>query len=140
MFISGSAARLPGGDAACARILADCGGVQGRFPGNRCALHEMTYYSPCLGKTGAEGRAGKLLRRAAGLRAEIQKRGRIDYFATSLPAMLLFDRPAFRQKRPALFLSERNSTGEKRGGALLRKVLRRDPNHALRLIFERMQS
>jgi hypothetical protein len=70
---------------------------------------------------------------------------RIDYFATSLPAMLLFDDDLqFRQETTALFLQAQAQLGlgRKAGAAsLLRKVLRRDPNHALAAdLLSEMQS
>ncbi len=58
----------------------------------------------------------------------------IDYFATSLPAMLLFDDDlAFRQKTTALFLQAQAHAGlgkTTRAKTLLRAVLKRDPNHS----------
>ena len=60
---------------------------------------------------------------------------KIDYFATSLPTMLLFDDDlAERQKTEALFLQAqaRLGLGEKtKARRLLREVLQRDPSHAL---------
>ena len=60
---------------------------------------------------------------------------KIDYFATSLPTMLLFDDDLqFRQETTALFLQAQAHLGlgrRAKATALLRTVLRRDPNHAL---------
>ena len=60
---------------------------------------------------------------------------RIDYFATSLPSMLLFDDDlSFRQETTALFLRAQAQLGLGRtlkAKSLLRLVLRRDPSHAL---------
>ena len=60
---------------------------------------------------------------------------KIDFFATSLPAMLLFDDDLqFRQETTALFLQAQAQLGLDRKAAakkLLQQVLRRDPNHAL---------
>jgi len=60
---------------------------------------------------------------------------RIDYFATSLPTMLLFDDDlSFRQETTALFLRAQAQLGLGRtlkAKSLLRLVLRRDPSHAL---------
>ena len=60
---------------------------------------------------------------------------KIDYFATSLPTMLLFDDDLqFRQETRALFLQAQAWLGlgrRPRARALLATVLRRDPNHAL---------
>jgi hypothetical protein len=60
---------------------------------------------------------------------------RIEYSATSLPTMLLFeDDLQARQETKALFLQAQALLGlGKRGRAraLLRSVLKRDPNHGL---------
>ena len=60
---------------------------------------------------------------------------KIDYFATSLPTMLLFDDDIqFRQETTALFLQAqaRLGLGQKaKAKSLLKTVLNRDPNHAL---------
>ena len=60
---------------------------------------------------------------------------KIDYFATSLPAMLLFeDDLQFRQETTALLLQAQAHLGlgrKARARGMLRTVLRRDPNHAL---------
>lgn len=101
------------------------------------AFSEMTYFSAlALKKSGKESEARRLLR---GLLAYARKlartRATIDYFATSLPTMLLFDDDLqARQKTTALFLEAqaRLGLGENRTARkLLRAVLRRDPNHAL---------
>ncbi|MEO6992360.1 MAG: hypothetical protein ABI273_01910, partial [Lacunisphaera sp.] len=84
--------------------------------------------------------ARRLLR---GLLAHARKLGQtpatIDYFATSLPTMLLFnDDLQARQETTALFLEAqaRLGLGEKTAARkLLRTVLRRDPNHALAADF-----
>jgi hypothetical protein len=59
---------------------------------------------------------------------------KIDYFATSLPTMLLFeDDLRKRQQITALFLMARASLGLERkreAGVLLQKILRRDGSHA----------
>ena len=64
---------------------------------------------------------------------------KIDYFATSLPTMLLFDDDLqFRQETAALFLQAqaRLGLGQKvPAKALLSVVLKRDPNHALAADF-----
>jgi tetratricopeptide (TPR) repeat protein len=60
---------------------------------------------------------------------------KIDYFATSLPTMLLFDDDLqFRQATSALFLQAQAHLGLKRRAktkVLLAQVLKRDPNHPL---------
>jgi tetratricopeptide (TPR) repeat protein len=101
------------------------------------AFSEMTYYSAlalkCLGrKTAARRLLQDLLAHARKLRSA---KARIDYFATSLPTLLVFDDDLqFRQETAALFLEAQAQLGLGRGQkakALLATVLRRDPNHAL---------
>ena len=137
------------GDAACARhhwqIAA---GFKGDFQEMRVrAFSEMTYYSALAWeKLGRKARAGRLLRELLAYARKLQKAAaRIDYFATSLPAMLLFDDDLqFRQETTALFLQAQAQLGQGRkagAGSLLRKVLRRDPNHALAAdLLSEMQS
>ena len=67
---------------------------------------------------------------------QLQKtQAKIDYFATSLPTMLLFDEDIQqRQETTALFLQAQAELGlghKAKGTALLREVLRREPNHAI---------
>lgn len=100
------------------------------------AFSEMTCWSALsLEKLGRKREAKKLLLDLlAHARAIRKSPAKIDYFATSLPAMLLFeDDLPFRQETTALFLQAqaRLGLGQKaKAQALLRKVLRRDPNHA----------
>jgi len=101
------------------------------------AFSEMTFYSALsLRRLGQKARANKLLRellayakRLSGIRATI------DYFATSLPTMLLFDDDLqFRQETTALFLQAQAQLGlgkESLARSLLSQVLQRDPNHPL---------
>jgi tetratricopeptide (TPR) repeat protein len=101
------------------------------------AFSEMTYYSALsLAKLGRGVKARRLLRDLMVYARNLKKAAaRIDYFATSLPAMLLFeDDLQFRQDTTALFLQAQAHLGMGKKGrakALLRTVLRRDPNHAL---------
>jgi tetratricopeptide (TPR) repeat protein len=101
------------------------------------AFSEMTYYSArALERLGRKAGARKLLR---GLLAYARRLARapakIDYFATSLPTMLVFDEDLQkRQQITALFLQAQARLGlGQRATAkkLLAEVLRRDPNHAL---------
>jgi tetratricopeptide (TPR) repeat protein len=97
---------------------------------------EMTYYSAraleCLGRRAQAKRLFRNLlvyaRQLAGTPA------RIDYFATSLPTMLLFDDDMDkRQKTTSMFLEAQARLGLGMKAAamkLLRGVLRRDPSHA----------
>jgi tetratricopeptide (TPR) repeat protein len=98
---------------------------------------EMTYYSArALEKLGRRAEAKKLFRALLAYAQKLQKTAaKIDYFATSLPTMLLFeDDLQFRQDTTALFLQAQahlGLSGKKKARALLETVLRRDPNHAL---------
>jgi tetratricopeptide (TPR) repeat protein len=100
------------------------------------AFSEMTYYSALAWqRLGRKPRAARLLR---DLLAHARQLGRtqakVDYFATSLPTMLLFtDDLAARQQTSALFLEAQARLGlgqAARARRLLSTVLRRDPNHA----------
>lgn len=101
------------------------------------AYSEMTYYSALsLERLGRRAEARKLLRELlAYARTLARQPAKIDYFATSLPTMLLFnDDLEARQGTTALFLEAqaRLGLGEKAAARrLLRIVLQRDPNHAL---------
>jgi tetratricopeptide (TPR) repeat protein len=97
---------------------------------------EMTYYSALSwGRLGQTQRMKKLLRE---LLDHARRLGRtkagIDYFATSLPTMLLFDDDIqFRQETTALFLEAQAQLGLGKttlARRLLARVLQRDPNHA----------
>ena len=101
------------------------------------AFSEMTYYSALAWmKLGQRDRAKKLFRDLLAYAQQLHKtRAKIDYFATSLPTMLIFDDDIqFRQDTAALFLQAqaRLGLGQKpKAKSLLQAVLRRDPNHAL---------
>ncbi|MDK3157970.1 tetratricopeptide repeat protein [Kamptonema cortianum] len=101
------------------------------------AFSEMTYYSALAWeKLGKKSQARKLLRDLLGYARMLEKsQAKIDYFATSLPTMLLFDDDIqFRQVTAARFLQAQAALGlgqKAKGRALLKDVLRRDPNHAL---------
>jgi tetratricopeptide (TPR) repeat protein len=111
---------------------------QGDFQTMRiCSFSEMTYYSALSWKRlGQKARAEKLLIGLLDYARKLPKtKARIDYFATSLPTMLLFDDDLqYRQETTALFLQAQAQLGfgnRSRGQALLTAVLTRDPNHAL---------
>jgi tetratricopeptide (TPR) repeat protein len=98
---------------------------------------EMTFYSAlaleCLGQ---KARARKLWQKLLAYARQLEKTpAKIDYFATSLPTMLLFAEDIqFRQETTALFLQAQARLGlgqRATASALLRKVLQRDPNHPL---------
>jgi tetratricopeptide (TPR) repeat protein len=101
------------------------------------AFSEMTYYSALAWeKLGQRAKANRLFRDLLGYAQKLQKaRAKIDYFATSLPTMLLFDDDLQqRQETTALFLQAqaRFGLGQKaRANQLLSVVLKRDPNHPL---------
>jgi tetratricopeptide (TPR) repeat protein len=101
------------------------------------AFSEMTYYSAlACEKLGQRAKAKKLFRDLLTYAQQLQKtQAKIDYFATSLPTMLLFDDDIqFRQETTALFLQAqaRLGLGQKaHAKRLLATVLKRDPNHAL---------
>ncbi len=105
------------------------------------AFSEMTFYSALsLEKLNQRARAKKLFRELLAYALQLQKKkATIEYFATSLPTMLLFDDDLqFRQETTALFLQAQAWFGlgsKARAKRLLLKVLRRDPNHALAADF-----
>jgi tetratricopeptide (TPR) repeat protein len=100
------------------------------------AFSEMTFYSALSWeKLGQKAKAKKLFRDLLAYARNLEKsEAKIDYFATSLPAMLLFeDDLQLRQETSALFLQAqaRLGLGERtKAKTLLKKVLRHDPNHA----------
>jgi tetratricopeptide (TPR) repeat protein len=101
------------------------------------AFSEMTYYSALSReKLGQKAKARKLFRDLLAYARQLQKsEAKMDYFATSLPTMLLFDDDLeFRQETTAMFLQAQAWMGlgkMARAESLLNKVLQRDPNHAL---------
>jgi len=101
------------------------------------AYSEMTYYSALsLEKLGRKSAAKNLLRDLLAYAKKLSRqKATIDYFATSLPAMLLFEEDLqARQLTTAIFLEAqaRLGLGQKAAGRnLLHAVLRRDPSHAL---------
>src|SRR5262249_16082552 len=97
------------------------------------AFSEMTYYSALSWqKLGQMAKAQQLLRQLLAYARKLQNSSAtIDYFATSLPTMLLFDDDLqFRQETTALFLQAQAQLGlgqRLKAKTLLRSVLRRDP-------------
>lgn len=97
---------------------------------------EMTAFSArALHRLGRRAEARALLRALARHAADLAATpAQIDYFATSLPTMLLFrDDLDFRQQTTALFLAAQALHGLGRlaeARARLRHVIRRDPSHA----------
>jgi tetratricopeptide (TPR) repeat protein len=105
------------------------------------AFSEMTFYSALAWQElGQPRKARQLFRQLLAFSGTLFKASaKMDYFATSLPAMLLFDDDLqARQQVTALFLQAqaRLGLGEKaKAKSLLLTVLRRDPNHALAADF-----
>jgi len=101
------------------------------------SFSEMTFYSAlACERLGQCARAKKLFRDLLAYAQALQKApAEIDYFATSLPTMLLFeDDLRFRQGTTALFLQAQAQLGlgnRSRARSLLKSVLKRDPNHPL---------
>lgn len=97
---------------------------------------EMTYYSVCaLNRLGQVGEAKRLARELLQYARKLARtEPRIDYFATSLPAMLLFhDDLGKRNAITALFLEAQAALAlgsSRRGQRLLNLVLQLDPSHA----------
>jgi len=98
---------------------------------------EMTYYSAlALARLGRKAASIRLFRALLAYgRRLARQRAQIDYFATSLPTMLVFeDDLTKRQHITATFLQAQACLGLGRASEakkLLAKVLRLDPNHAL---------
>jgi tetratricopeptide (TPR) repeat protein len=107
------------------------------------AFSEMTYYSALSReKLGQREKARQLFRDLLAYARKLPREpAKIDYFATSLPTMLLFDDDLqFRQETTALFLQAQAQLGlgqKTKAKTLLQTVLRRDPNHALAADFLR---
>ncbi|MEY2466148.1 MAG: hypothetical protein QOD03_669, partial [Verrucomicrobiota bacterium] len=101
------------------------------------AFSELTYYSALsLEKLGQPAKAKKLFRDLLAYAQKLQQtQAKIDYFATSLPTMLLFDDDLqFRQETTAIFLAAQAQLGlgkKNKAKLSLQTTLRRDPNHAL---------
>jgi tetratricopeptide (TPR) repeat protein len=101
------------------------------------AFSEMTYFSAlslqCLGRRAAARKL--LIELGKHARKLLKTRAKIDYFATSLPTMLLFeDDLQRRQDICATFMLAQSELGlgrKRQAERLLKKVLRRNPNHPL---------
>ncbi len=136
-FWLGEALAALGNDAAAREQWTKAATFRGDFQAMSVrAFSEMTYYSALAWRRlGQEAKATRLLRDLlAYARALAKTPAKIDYFATSLPTMLLFtDDLAARQTTTALFLEAQARLGLGEFTAaqrLLRRVLQRDPNHA----------
>jgi len=102
-----------------------------------CAFSEMTYFSALAWqRLGKKTKSTRLLEDLLDYACKLEKQtAKIDYFATSLPTMLLFEADIqATQVTTARFLQAQAllGLGQKADAqALLRDVLLRDPNHAL---------
>ena len=100
------------------------------------AFSELTYYSALAWqKLGQPAKTKKLLRELLAYALNLSKvEAKIDYFATSLPTMLLFDDDLQRrQDTTAMFLEAQARLGlgqKSQAQRLLANVLKRDPNHS----------
>ncbi len=100
-------------------------------------ISETTFWSAmALARLGRQNESEALARQIQQYAGELEKQEpKIDYFATSLPAMLLFDEDLHeRQTITVLFLQAQAvlALGEDKktlGLDLLRQVLQRDRNH-----------
>jgi len=101
------------------------------------AFSEMTFYSALAWeKLGQKAQAKKLFRELLAYARALEKaKAKIDYFATSLPTMLIFDDDLqYRQTTAARFLQAQAHLGlgrKAQAKKLLATVLQRDPNHLL---------
>ncbi len=96
---------------------------------------DKTYYRAlALKRLGQEAEADELLAGLASYADELQRTpAKIDYFATSLPTMLLFNEDIdVRQKKEAMFLRAQARLGQglkNEAERMLQEILADDPNH-----------
>ena len=101
------------------------------------AFSALTYYAALAWQQlGRKAKARKLLGDLLAYAEQLERaEAKIDYFATSLPTMLLFeDNLRFRQATAARFLQAQARLGlgqRARARRLLKGVLQRDPHHAM---------
>ncbi|HVT72073.1 MAG TPA: DUF5107 domain-containing protein [Lacunisphaera sp.] len=133
----GEAHAAAGERAAAVRAWQAAARARGDFQemGVRAWSEQTCFTALALARLGRRRAATRLLRALARHARRLENApARIDYFATSLPAMLLFaDNLAQRQKTTALFLQAQAEFGlgrRFRARRLLSRVLRRDPAHA----------
>ena len=124
-------------DAAARRHWALAGEFRGDFQGMRVrAYSEMTYYSArALERLERNQEAAAMMKGLSEYaEALLVTPAKIDYFATSLPSLLLFEQDLQkRQERSAHFMLAQASLAlgdARRARDLLERVLREDPNHA----------
>jgi tetratricopeptide (TPR) repeat protein len=131
----GAACHALGDSAKARRHWKSAAEFKGDFQGMKVrAFSEMTYYSAIAWRRlGQDGKANRLLRDLLAYARELHRApAAIDYFATSLPTMLLFDDDLeSRQHNDARLLEAqaRAGLGETKSAlAILRDVLRHNPN------------
>jgi tetratricopeptide (TPR) repeat protein len=101
------------------------------------SFSEMTYFSGlAMGELGQKERGRELFHQLLTYARKLRKEeAKIDYFATSLPTLLLFDDDLnARQLTSSLLLEGLARLGlgqQARGRRLLQEVLERDPHHGL---------
>jgi tetratricopeptide (TPR) repeat protein len=106
------------------------------------AYSEMTYFTArAMERLGQKPKASKLFRELSKYAKDLEKqKAKIDYFATSLPTMLLFeDDLQKRQTTDARFMQALAEYGlGKRANALklVKDVLKRDPAHGAAADFK----
>jgi len=97
---------------------------------------EMTFYSAlALERLGKKDASKKLFQGLQEYAGDLRRsKAKVDYFATSLPTLLLFDDDLQARQETTAFLfnaQARLGLGEKaKTGRLLQEVLERDPSHA----------
>lgn len=133
----GCAADALGARAAARRHWRTAARFAGDFQAMRtCPFSELTYYSALARMRLGQRAAGRrLLEDLLAYARQLERTpATIDYFATSLPTLLLFaDDLDFRQQTTARFLQAQAHFGlahPRRARALLREVLQRDPSHS----------
>lgn len=135
---AGDACAALGDRASARRHWKQAAEFRGDFQGMKERVFSESTFASALAwrRLGHDDRANRLLRELRRFARELaaQPAG-IDYFATSLPTMLLFeDDLSARQRTTALFLEAQACLGlGERAAArrLLRQVLKRDASHAL---------
>jgi tetratricopeptide (TPR) repeat protein len=136
-FWLGEAASAGGDPAAARRYWKAAADFRGDFQQMSVRSYsEMTYYTAlALGRLGRRAAARVLLKELLAHAKQLARApAKIDYFATSLPTMLVFDEDlAERQQITAIFLHAQARLGLGQlapAKKFLAEVLRRDPNHA----------
>jgi len=134
----GKALASAGRDDEARRWFTLAAGFAGDFLGMEVRAHsEKTFFSALsLRALGREGEAEKLLGELRAYAGDMMATpAKIDYFATSLPTMLLFDDDLqLRRRVSALVMLAEAAIGlgdSETGRAHLREALGLDPNHAL---------